>query len=821
MKNRLILKLMIAFSLAAGAFAASPRELDEIMADELVPEVIWNLSFYLDTLNRRGPAELDVSADQAELIQLYNEWNGAGQSADTDWTCRARAVSDRFFARLESSKDLIYKNARESKSQQFPYRCGLSLDGAPGDHLRDCALFGFRVARLGTQYHWSHKKTVSEQIEFARQALDDYDKAGIKVVLQVTPDPGARNPEDMAFDEELLPTLNKSFYPYNWNSKRRREFTNDQFQQFVQALGAHPAVREFKMGNEPFWSTRLQNVTGFDQATVGCSPQRWRQAILSKYGSYDNWAAQFEPVIKQRQYSVKTAEALPWKSIQEVGVASEKIDGLTFVDFLKQQYGTLDALNAVWYGADKSRWIQDWSEVFPPVPEEITVGEKPTEWGDEWADLPINLGKKKLTSWRPKTEDIPAWMDWVAFFPYCINNALLDGRAAIKQMNPELPTTCNAVGVHFLTDYLGLAPLGLRPWIMSDGLDSLAVDFYVMGYIQPCLRAMAAVADGRPINIHEAGGTSGAGPRGLDVDPKNTTFTTLFSFAYGADSLLFWRKDHTMEPVLMHAVCRATEALENADLQRNSSPLTDPVALVYSGTSLRYFYAKWGHSYLYTTMVQVGVAAANKLQWQYKFFEERALENGIPDGQRVLVVPGAVAVSDAFFEAVTAFLNSGGTLIATDDFGRLDEHGRPRDAALVRTILKHPNTQITPLADLRQWRDQVVVRNDDVRFWSGLDEPDWLQSWEAVAEAKAPRTVTCITSSGARAGDRAVAVRKSSDALYVFVDPWARNISLTIRGQWTSAQDFYSGAALTVESKNGGTVISGVNGPAVICLRAK
>ena len=84
-----------------------------------------------------------------------------------------------------------------------------------------------------------------------------------------------------------------------------------------------------------------------------------------------------------------------------------------------------------------------------------------------------------------------------------------------------------------------------------------------------------------------------------------------------------------------------------------------------------------------------------------------------PNDLRMLVMPGAAAVSDSFFEAVSAFLDNGGTLITTDDFGTIDGHGRPRDKAVVQRIHSHANIQVMNLADLHSWRDEVVVRNVD------------------------------------------------------------------------------------------------------------
>ena len=116
----------------------------------------------------------------------------------------------------------------------------------------------------------------------------------------------------------------------------------------------------------------------------------------------------------------------------------------------------------------------------------------------------------------------------------------------------------------------------------------------------------------------------------------------------------------------------AVTALQNAPA---------PVAILYSVASI-----VGGEEYLN----ELGRAyeALNLSGVKIDFISEHQVQEGGLGQYRLLIVPGARRVTDATFESISNFAQSGGRLLVPGDSLQDDEYGRPRDLSQVAAALK-------------------------------------------------------------------------------------------------------------------------------------
>ena len=75
---------------------------------------------------------------------------------------------------------------------------------------------------------------------------------------------------------------------------------------------------------------------------------------------------------------------------------------------------------------------------------------------------------------------------------------------------------------------------------------------------------------------------------------------------------------------------------------------------------------------------------------QPRFVSSAMLERGALGGARVLLLPHAIALSDAEVAAIEAFRAGGGTVLADTEAGLFDGHGRRRPAAVLQGVAIPP-----------------------------------------------------------------------------------------------------------------------------------
>lgn len=722
-------------------------------------------------------------------VQRVSVWQGAA-----DLVADSQTLVSRMMTCLAQQRTPLYQQAKEFNDRMH-FRVGLSYDSEPMDRLDKWALFRLNFFRMNTEQSWLGPKELDKRIAFTRQIMQRADQFGASGILGFTSKLAPAEPVDVPFSHDLLPAFRHSFSKASFTSARLRNAWEELALKWIEETKDLDNIVEYKAGNEPFWSTRSFPVYGYGLGSVGCSADVFRKKLLDQHGTFGNWR-------KQADQSVP-GKLVSWQTLDEVNIPSDAIRGLTFVDFLKNRYSSLDKLNQAWFGS--SPGFASWGEVFPPLPQDAGSSSVSGAGGELPAFDLADTGSDEAAP-RPRPEDIPAWTDWTAYWPAAINDFMVDLYDRVQVHYPGVNLSVNCTTGHYINDYLGTGvDAALNPWITARGLGDLSIDFYSVAFMQAYVRSLAGVAEGRPIYIQEAGGSD---------DVVSAAYMALYSFAYGADGLLFWRRDHELTPPICLALNRVQMALSDPDLQHNSVPVSDGAAVLYSFSSLRVADACEGTAATYLDAWQGGLLLLSKLQSLYDIYSDLQLEKGIPDSVNVLICPAARALSDEMLTQVEAFVARGGRLVVPRNFGGWDQYGRARDEKRVKKLLSSP--QVLTLDDrlLLGLHDQM--KNDhDPRPWGTSSAPEWSGRLEKFMAEAAPSTVQ-YKQAGGQPAYVLPAARRSDKAVYAFVDPWAENVTVTVRGDYSSAVNLYTGDSLSTKGIDGRVSVEGIQGPAVL-----
>ncbi len=89
-----------------------------------------------------------------------------------------------------------------------------------------------------------------------------------------------------------------------------------------------------------------------------------------------------------------------------------------FIDWLKERYGSLDALNHAWWTAFWSHTYSDWSQIEPPSP----IGESSlhglnVDWKRYVTDRTIDFMKSEIAPLREHTPDVPVTTNFMGTYP--------------------------------------------------------------------------------------------------------------------------------------------------------------------------------------------------------------------------------------------------------------------------------------------------------------------------------------------------------------------------------------------------------------------
>jgi hypothetical protein len=334
--------------------------------------------------------------------------------------------------------------------------------------------------------------------------------------------------------------------------------------------------------------------------------------------------------------------------------------------WLQSRYGTLPALNKEWESNFTS-----WDLVTPP-----TTHEAMQRKGDNFA----------------------AWADFKEWMDISFSDALLMGRKAIEEVDPEA--------------YVNIGG-GQRPgW---GGYDYAritkaltAVEPYDIGNNVEIIRslnpAMAMVSTGFANGPWE----------------QQRVWRELF---HGHRGLIIWDEKHEYVDANGQPGTRGVEAAKYYNEIRNgigaliinSQPVTEPIAIHYSQASMR---TEWmlarrpeGDAWInrnariertddeFLRLRESWCQLIEDQGMQYKFISYDQLENGelLKRGYRIFVLPRSSSLSKAEADAIRQFVSQGGTVIADGEPGTFNEHSRRLPAASLADLFRgNPTEKATP-----------------------------------------------------------------------------------------------------------------------------
>ncbi|MEN3613642.1 beta-galactosidase [Plantactinospora sp. ZYX-F-223] len=184
-----------------------------------------------------------------------------------------------------------------------------------------------------------------------------------------------------------------------------------------------------------------------------------------------------------------------------------------FRDWLRDRYGSLDALNAAWYTTFWSHTFTDWAEIEPP-----------SALTEHWRG-PNHTAFQGIT------------LDYLRFMSDAMLANFCDEKAAIRESSPDVPVTTNFMGMYRPIDYHRWAPhLDFASW------DNYPPDDNSPAWMALTHDLMRGLKDGQPFWLMEQTPSYTAS---RDVNPlKRPGVMRLWSWqavAHGADAVLFFQ----------------------------------------------------------------------------------------------------------------------------------------------------------------------------------------------------------------------------------------------------------------------------------------
>lgn len=730
----------------------------------------------------------------------------------TDLKDRMAQLEERIQQFLHDHRDVLFEQSK-AFNQTMRYRVGLGIVRDPSPRFEKWALFSLNGMRIRYSAFGNSRE---EQLKNLRSTLQEIARYGGMVnELAVVGPSSFTKPVDVVFTHEYIPELSND---HGINSAHRRDEWAQAINFWVKNTHDLNRIISYKIGNEPFWAhgSRLP-VRGYGQAIVGCSPQTFQDHLEQSYDSVEDWRqAAIESRGKPREQLTKIFAN--WQSFDEMVIPQDSIRGLTFVDFLKQKYGDLDGLNAAWFGsASDGRAYASWDEVYPPRP--IEGIESSFDTSLPHYDIESGDFEPSQNPLPTRPEDVPAWTDFARFWPLCLNNRLVELSRRGAEGVPSANVSTNCITGQYFNGFRGNGVItSLNPWLSAKDLPSLHIDFYSVGYLQGYMRSLAGAAEGRPFYISEAGGSK---------TRESSTYLTMYAFAYGAEGMTFWRRDGQMPPASAIGVSDAMRLLNDAKLQQQSQPITDGTALMFSLDSF-YLANAIATDSLYLKDLQGGSQLMTRMQLLYDMYSDERLGQGVPDHIQIVFAPQAFAVNDQTLAALRSFVESGGVMVTTPNFGKHDELGWERDKSELAWLDSPGQGQVIqlPTGSLRNWYHGSADNRDD-----GHNPSAWAKSLppeaskiEQVIQARTPRTVT-YRGSGDSSSDLpayAPGVRRAEDGtLYVFIDPWAGATELQVRGDFQKAVDLATGKTAELHDTSDGVRVEVPQGPTIVRFEPK
>jgi beta-galactosidase len=331
-----------------------------------------------------------------------------------------------------------------------------------------------------------------------------------------------------------------------------------------------------------------------------------------------------------------------------------------FRDWLRERYGTLDALNTAWYTAFWSHTFHDWDEIEPP-----------SALTEHWRG-PDHTAFQGIT------------LDYLRFMSDAMLANFRDEKAAIRRHSPDTPVTTNFMGMYRPLDYHRWAP----------HLDFASWDNYPPEGASPAWTGlshdlMRGLKDGRPFWLMEQAPSTTAC---RDVNPvKRPGVMRLWSWqaiAHGADAVLYFQmrasrgaSEKLFAAVINHAGRDDTRTFREVAALGEELERFGPVALgarTPARVALLFDWDSW-----WALEISDGPSRLVRYQQVVLGYYQALWEAGVDvdvvpvtaglTAYDVVVAPALHMVKGDLAERLEAVARRGGSVLATYLSGRVDE----------------------------------------------------------------------------------------------------------------------------------------------------
>jgi beta-galactosidase len=332
-----------------------------------------------------------------------------------------------------------------------------------------------------------------------------------------------------------------------------------------------------------------------------------------------------------------------------------------FREWLRERYGTLDALNHAWNTTFWSHTYTDWDEI-----------EAPSALTEHWRG-------PDHTAFQGTT------LDYLRFMSDAMLADFRDEKAAIRESSPEVPVTTNFMGMYRPLDYHRWAPhLDFASWDNYPPDDDSAAR---MALTHDLTRGLK---DGRPFWLMEQTPSCTAC---RDVNPlKRPGLMRLWSWqavAHGADAVLFFQMrasrgacEKYHGAVIGHAGRGDTRVFREvaelgAELERVGGAVLGArtparVALLFDWDSWWALEISDGPSRL--VRYQQVVQAYHRALWEAGVDVDVVAVTAELSGYDVVLAPALHMIKDGLADRLGEVASRGGTVLTTFLSARVDEH---------------------------------------------------------------------------------------------------------------------------------------------------
>jgi len=326
--------------------------------------------------------------------------------------------------------------------------------------------------------------------------------------------------------------------------------------------------------------------------------------------------------------------------------------------WLKERYGTIDALNEAWWTDFWSHRYTDWAQIAPK--DGAIEGEK-IDWSRFVTDRTVDFMNHEIAAVREHDRRTPATTNFMGFF----------GMLNYRRFEPHIDVIAN-------------------DWYPAYNVDGgLAAQAASQGFIHDMMRGMKG---GRPWMLMESTPSTTNWQATAKIKrPGQHRLECLQAIAHGSDSVMYfqWRKGRGATEKFHGAVVdfsgsQDTRVIRDvAEVGRIAAKLDDLVGLPTPSEAA--LIVDWENNWAVEKSMGLGNQKKRYhgtcVQWHGALWRRNVPVNLIGDedafdGHKLLVAPMLHIVKPGVADRLRAFVEGGGTLVLTYLSGLVDEHMR-------------------------------------------------------------------------------------------------------------------------------------------------